>query len=40
MIQNLESGEEVNFVKKDGVYVFEMWVAPVEMAAATFVRQP
>ena len=29
VIVNLESGQTTNFEKKDGVYVFAMWVPPI-----------
>ena len=43
VIRNLRTGAEVPFYKRDGVYVFTMWVAPPEQvvkASPTFVGQP
>ena len=40
VIRNLKSGNDIPFTKRDGVYVFHMWVAPIESVAATFVGQP
>ena len=40
VIRNLKTGVDIPFEKKEGVYVFSMWVPPLEQAASTFVGQP
>ena len=45
VILNLQSGEVTPFEKKDGVYVFSMWIPPLsevnpKVAEASFARRP
>ena len=39
VIRNLESGAETPFVRRDGIYIFQLWIPPPE-AAPGFAGQP
>ena len=39
-ILNIATGNATPFYKRDGVYIFTMWIPPIEQAGPGFVRQP
>ena len=39
VIRNLKTGSETPFVRKDGIYIFQLWIPPPE-AVPNFAGQP